>query len=114
MLRELLLRFLIGGSIVSAFALISDSFSPKRFAGLFSAAPSVALATLVLTTAKDGKSYAALEARSMMAGSVAFVVYAAAVFFVLTKWKLHVLKASILLLPLWIAVAFGYWGAFLR
>jgi hypothetical protein len=42
------LRFLIGGTIVSVFALIGDVLKPKGFAGLFGAAPSVALATLGL------------------------------------------------------------------
>ena len=45
MLTDLLLRFLIGGLVVSVFALVGDLFRPKSFAGLFSAAPSVALAS---------------------------------------------------------------------
>ena len=51
-MSEILLRFLIGGAVVSAFALLGDLFKPKSFAGLFGAAPSVALATLGLTVAK--------------------------------------------------------------
>jgi hypothetical protein len=43
-----------------------DGLRPKSFAGLFGAALSVALATLALTVFKDGKAYAALEARSMI------------------------------------------------
>ena len=45
---ERLLRAVIGGVVVSAFALLGDVFQPKRFAGLFGAAPSVALASLGL------------------------------------------------------------------
>jgi hypothetical protein len=33
-----------GGALVVAFALLSETLKPKRFAGLFSAAPAVALA----------------------------------------------------------------------
>ena len=62
---EILLRALIGGLVVSAFALLGDLFQPKRFAGLFGAVPSVALASLGLAIASAGKLYVALEARSM-------------------------------------------------
>ena len=71
-MSQILVRFLVGGAVVSAFALIGDLLKPKSFAGLFGAAPSVALATLGLTVASEGASYAATEARSMMAGAVAF------------------------------------------
>ena len=45
-MTEYLVRFLVGGVVVSAFAMLSDVLRPKSFAGLFGAAPSVALATL--------------------------------------------------------------------
>src|SRR5262249_5930239 len=73
---NLLWRFLLGGAIVSLFAFIGDVVRPKRFAGLFGGAPSVALATLALTVADSGAATASIEARSMILGSVAFVVYA--------------------------------------
>ena len=50
-------RFIVGGLIVSLFAVIGDVLRPKGFAGLFGAAPSVALATLALTVMADGKAY---------------------------------------------------------
>jgi hypothetical protein len=40
---DILLRILVGGSIVSTFAVLSDLLKPKTSAGLFTAAPSVAL-----------------------------------------------------------------------
>ena len=43
---QYLFRFLMGGMIVSLFASLGDVLKPKSFAGLFGAAPSVALATL--------------------------------------------------------------------
>jgi len=49
-MSAILLRFLIGGLVVSVFAVISDIVKPKSFAGLFGAAPSVALATIGLTS----------------------------------------------------------------
>ncbi len=39
-MSELLIRFFIGGVIVSLFAMSSDALRPKSFAGLFGAAPS--------------------------------------------------------------------------
>src|SRR5207248_9962493 len=48
----------------------------KRFAGVFAAAPSVALAGLVVTLFAKGASSAQRSALGMVAGAVAFVVYA--------------------------------------
>ncbi len=87
MMGELLIRFMVGGLVVSGFAMLSDVFRPKSFAGLFGAAPSVALATVVLTIAHDGKAYAALEARSMVLGALAFLLYAALVSWALMHYK---------------------------
>jgi hypothetical protein len=44
-MKDILLRFVIGGVVVLFFALFGDMFKPKSFGGLFGAAPSVALAT---------------------------------------------------------------------
>lgn len=46
---EYLLRFVIGGFAAAAFAVMGDVLRPKSFAGLFGAAPSIALATLFIT-----------------------------------------------------------------
>jgi uncharacterized membrane protein (GlpM family) len=73
---DLLLRFLIGGLVVSLFALLGDLLTPKSFSGLLGAAPSVALATLALTIHKYGAAYAAIEARSMLIGAIALGVCA--------------------------------------
>ena len=84
---ELLVRFLVGGVVVGLFATLGDILRPKSFAGLFGAAPSIALATIGLTIHHDGKAFAALEARSMMLGALAFYVYAAATSWVLRRYK---------------------------
>jgi hypothetical protein len=57
MVMHLIIRFLIGGVVVSFFAILGDALKPKSFAGLMSAAPSVALATIGLTVLQQGKSY---------------------------------------------------------
>ena len=51
---EAIVRFIIGGMFVSVFAILGDLLEPKSFAGLFGAAPSVALATLLLTVHRQG------------------------------------------------------------
>ena len=57
---DVLIRFIIGGLFVCAFAVLGDSLKPKSFAGLFGAAPSVALATLLLTIRREGVVFAAV------------------------------------------------------
>lgn len=106
---EILLRFAIGGAVTSVFAILGDMFRPKSFAGLFGAAPSIALATLGLTIAHNGKAYAATEARSMMLGAVAFLLYAACVSWVMMRWKPSAMKATLALMPVWFAISFGAW-----
>lgn len=113
-IKEILVRFVIGGAVVSVFAALGEVFRPKSFAGLFGAAPSIALATLGLTIAHDGKAYAALEARSMVAGALAFFLYAAAVSWILMRYKPTALAASVALLPVWFGTSFALWAVFLR
>jgi Protein of unknown function (DUF3147) len=109
LLMDTVVRFAIGGLVVSAFSLISDLLKPKTFAGLFGAAPSVALATLGLTVLKEGKQYAAFEARSMILGAVALLVYAAAVSYLLLRFKFSALPVALFCLLLWLGVATGLW-----
>ncbi len=102
-----LVRFIIGGAIVSAFAIIGDVLKPKSFAGLFGAAPSVALATLAMTIVSDGSSYAAIEGRSMMAGAIAFFVYASLVSRIMMRYKFRAILVTLCSAPIWLAVAGG-------
>jgi Protein of unknown function (DUF3147) len=113
-MSQLLIRLVVGGLVVSVFACIGDVLKPKSFAGLFGAAPSVALATLGLTVAKDGAAYAATEARSMMAGSIAFLVYASFVSWVLMRYKHKALWVTIGSMSIWLSVSFGLWYVCLR
>ena len=113
-MKELLFRFVAGGVLVSLFAFLGDIFRPKSFAGLFGAAPSVALATLALTIIAGGKEYAASEARSMVAGAIAFLIYASVTSRILMRYKPHALTATLALMPVWLGVAFGVWLVWLR
>ena len=111
---DLLLRFVIGGMVVSLFALLGDVFKPKSFAGLFAAAPTVALASIALTQRKHGSAYVALETRSMIAGSAAFFLYAVACSFVLMRGKWKALPVSAALLPVWVISAAAIWAMWLK
>jgi hypothetical protein len=113
-MSQILIRFLVGGFVVSAFALIGDLLRPKSFAGLFGAAPSVALATLSLTVASMGALYAATEARSMVAGAIAFFVYASFVSWIEMRFKPKALWATVGSMPLWLCVAVGLWYVWLK
>jgi hypothetical protein len=108
-LNDLIVRFFIGGLVISLFSLISDLLKPKTFAGLFGAAPSIALATLALTIMRDGKQYAAIEGRSMILGAIALLVYAATVSYILLRFRRAALPVAMFLLLLWIGVATGLW-----
>jgi Protein of unknown function (DUF3147) len=101
------LRFLIGGLVVSLFAVIGDVLRPKSFAGLFGAAPSVALATLGLAFWKHGGDYVAIEGRSMILGSFALAAYSLVVCPLLMRIGWSALKATLAALAVWIVVAAG-------
>jgi uncharacterized membrane protein (GlpM family) len=73
----IVLKGLAGGSLVVAFALLSETLTPKRFAGLFSAAPAVAIAGLAITLLTKGVPDAHDSARTMVIGALAMALYAA-------------------------------------
>ncbi len=100
--------------MVSMFATLGDLFKPKSFAGLFGAAPAVALATLVLTVTSNGAFYAATESRSMIAGAIAFFFYASFVSWILMRYHKKVLTVALSAIPIWFAVALSLWQVWLR
>jgi uncharacterized membrane protein (GlpM family) len=104
---EYVTRFVIGGLAVSAFALLGDVLRPKSFAGLFGAAPSVALATLGIALSQHGASYAAAQSEAMMWGAVALFAYSIAVCHLLMRYRWNALPATIAALVVWSCVAFG-------
>jgi uncharacterized membrane protein (GlpM family) len=105
-MKEMVFRFLIGGALVSAFAATADVLKPKSFAGLFGAAPSVALATLGLAISAQGKRYASTEAGAMVAGAVGFLVYASCVSWLMMRYKMRTTVTSSAALAVWFLVTF--------
>jgi uncharacterized protein DUF3147 len=113
-LKDLILRFVIGGIVVSAFAALGDVLKPKSFAGLSGAAPSIALATLGLTIAANGKIYAATEARSMVAGALVFFLYASLCSWLMLRHKLKAMPVTLSALGLWLVCSISIWFLVLR
>ena len=112
-MEDYIIRFFVGGLAVSAFALLGDIFKPKSLAGLFGAAPSIALATLGLTIWKQGTEYAATETTAMILGAIALAVYSLSVCETISRLRFGALLATIVTLPIWFVVALGLkWLAF--
>jgi hypothetical protein len=109
-MMEYVLRFFIGGFAVSAFAVLGDLFRPKSFAGLFGAAPSIALATLAMTFSNQGPAYAAIEGRSMIIGAIALCLYSIFVYVLTKRYQLSSSRATMTSLIAWIVIALsGKW-----
>ena len=111
---ELAIRFLLGGLVVSAFAVLSDSLKPRTFAGIFGAAPSVALASLLLSYHSRGAGFVATEGRSMIAGAAALFTYSAAASWVVRRDAISPWPATLGLWTIWLTVAFALWYTMLR
>jgi hypothetical protein len=111
---QLLFRFIVGGLVVCCFAAIGDALKPKSFAGLFGAAPSVALATLALTTVGNGKPYAILETRSMIVGAAALCAYSWVCMQIMARFRTTATIVTVSALTIWLAGAIGGWFLSLR
>jgi hypothetical protein len=95
--------------IVSAFAFLGDIVKPKSFAGIFGAAPSVAIASLLLTFRTHDGSYVAVEARSMVLGAVALAISALVICRRLRSGRRRLRRAIVTGVAVWFAVAFSLW-----
>lgn len=105
MLLEYFVRFIAGGLLVSAFALISQACEPKQFAGIFSAAPSVLLAGLALTLLFKSADSATLTAEGAIAGAVGMVFYSLLATRLIQRYK--ALPGSTMALASWFVVSLG-------
>ncbi|MGH2480305.1 MAG: DUF3147 family protein [Ktedonobacteraceae bacterium] len=105
MILEYLARFLVGGVLVCVFAFISEICMPKQFAGIFSAAPSVLLAGLIITLLAKGAPTAALTAQGAIAGAVGMIVFCLVAHRTITRYR--ALPGSSLALVSWFFVSFA-------
>jgi hypothetical protein len=111
---ESLLRFLIGGIVVSIFAVIGDVFRPRTFSGLFGAAPTIALATLGIAYATKSTTTIAIEGRSMILGAVGMLTYALISRYLIGKYGLKALPAAGIAYFGWFAASLLLWFILLR
>jgi hypothetical protein len=109
---ELFVRFLLGGVVVSSFAAAGELFKPKTFSGLFGAAPSVAIASLALAYSQHGATYVATEARAMILGSVAMLLYSIACVALLRRKSVPVWFGAGAAWIAWVAAAAGLFFLF--
>lgn len=111
MMREVILRFVLGGAVVSAFAAIAELFEPKSFSGLFGAAPSVAIATLALTYHSGGAPAMATAARWMLIATPALLVYCVCCVVACRHRGVPVWLVATLAWLVWLAAALALWFA---
>jgi hypothetical protein len=86
--------------------MLGDMLRPS-FAALFGAAPSIALATLLITLSQEGAPFAAVEGRSMIVGAFALAAYSGTVCLLLKNFMMSSWTATIVAVVVWFAVAFG-------
>jgi hypothetical protein len=106
------LKAMAGGSLVAGFSALGDVLKPKSFAGLFAAAPSVALASLAVTVLTTGPSKAAISSRGMIAGAVGMVAYTIAASILVKRCGAGV--GSVLAWVFWIIPALLVYSFLLR
>lgn len=110
-MSELIIRFVAGGFAVSAFALLGDVLRPKSFAGLFGAAPSIALVSLALAIVMHGPGYVATEGLSMIAGAAALCAFSVTLVCLIMKLHWPTGRATIVSLVAWFLVSSLLLGA---
>ena len=69
------IKALVGGTMVVGFAAIGELVRPRGLAGLFAAAPSVAIGSLAITALASSSSSAADQLTGMVAGAAALTAY---------------------------------------
>jgi uncharacterized membrane protein (GlpM family) len=109
----LAVRGLLGGVLVVMFSLLSEVLRPKSFAGLFGAAPSIALGALTITAVSRSPAVAREQSLAMIVGAVAMILYCAAA--IPSVDRLGALRGSLLAIGVWFAVALaGYFTLLAR
>ena len=106
----LTLKALAAGTLVAAFAALGERVRPQGLAGVLSAAPSVALASLGVRLV-SGHDIAG-AATGMVIGAVALAV--ACLVAVDTVRRFGALHGSMLSLGAWLATAAALYGVMLR
>jgi hypothetical protein len=108
----LAVRGLAGGALVVIFALIGEAVSPKAFSGLFSAAPSVAMASLTIIVITEGHAAAQQASTGMVVGGLAMI--ACCILAAATIPRIRSFRGSLAAWVGWLAADLGlYWAVFI-
>jgi hypothetical protein len=108
----LLVKALVAGTLVCAFAAIGELLRPRGLAGIFAAAPSVALASLAVTVLATGTASAASQATAMVAGAAALATYC--LLGIESVRRFGAMRGSIAATVAWFAVAIALWAVVLN
>lgn len=108
----LAVKALNGGLFVAGFAIAAELLVPKRFAGLFSASPAVALANLSIVVVDKGGHEAAVDAQGMIAGAIALTV--ASLVGIAAIRRFGAIRGSFVLWCVWGLVAGATYVGFVR
>lgn len=111
-LAVLAIKGLVGGTMVVLFALVGEVVRPRGLAGIFAAAPSVALASLGVTVVVSGVLAAFNQSLGMLAGAAGMVVFCLLGTEAIKRFG--ALKGSIASTAVWFATALGLWVLVLR
>ena len=87
--------------------MIGDMLYPRRFAGIFGAAPSVALAALGLTFLTKGIHDATVDGHAMVLGAIALCAYSWVVARLLLRCRWNTIVATASSWLGWLVVAVG-------
>jgi len=98
-------KAVVGGLAVVGFSAVGEAGRPKRFAGLFAAAPSVAVASLAVTALEKGPGNTVPYAEGMLIGTAGMLAYCLVSLYLIDR--LHALAGSILSWLAWFLVAGG-------
>jgi hypothetical protein len=108
----LAIKAVAGGTLVAAFAAIGELLRPRGLAGIFAAAPSVALASLAVTVALTGPGSASNQVLAMIVGAAALAVYC--LLSIESVRRFGARGGSVSAMFVWFAVAIGLWAVVLR
>ncbi|TMD96952.1 MAG: DUF3147 family protein [Chloroflexi bacterium] len=111
-LSLLAVRGLAGGALVVLFAVAGELLRPKSFGGIFATAPSVALASLVVTALAKSETAVWASALGMVVGAVALV--AACVVGIDAVKRFGALRGAAASLLVWLVAATGLYAMALR
>jgi hypothetical protein len=114
-LKEVLIlavRALLAGTFVAAVAALAELLRPKSFAGILAGAPSVALASLLITDVTKGEMAVWQSALGMIAGAVAMV--AACTVGIDSVKRFRAFRGSLAAIAVWVLVAGGLYVVTLR